>query len=98
MPEAKEPRKKNRTQELQDAKRKAVRRAICETFANSGKGVTIEQIADLVRKYGFGKTTAQKYLNEMIGTKDILENPGKPTIYILSESGHKTCNMILEEK
>lgn len=93
------PKKKSRAQEGQEAKRRAVKRTICEANANSNTGLTIEQIADIVRrKCGFGKPTAQKYLNEMVGNHDILEIPGKPTLYKLSESGKITCKALLEVK
>jgi ABC-type microcin C transport system permease subunit YejB len=92
-------RKKSRAQEGLEAKRRAVKTAICEAFADSVKGLTLEKIADVVRnKYGYGKPTAQKYLNEMVGNGDILEFPGKPTIYKLSDSGKNACQALLEVK
>jgi ABC-type microcin C transport system permease subunit YejB len=90
---------KNRAQEGLEAKRRAFKIAICEAFDKSTGGLTIEQIVDAARnKYGYGKPTAQKYLNEMVGNHDISEFPGKPTIYKLSDNGKNMCKRVLEEK
>lgn len=93
------PKKKNREQERVDATRKLVKKVICEVLSGATRGMTFPQIADAVlEKVGYGKPTARKYLNEMVGTEDILEISGKPTMYKLSEKGKNTRNALSEEK
>jgi hypothetical protein len=93
------PKKKNREQERVDATRKLVKKVICEILSGAISGMTFPQLADTVlEKVGYGKPTARKYLNEMVGTEDILEISGKPTMYKLSEKGKNACNALLEEK
>lgn len=93
------PKKKNREQERVDATRKLVKKVICEALSGAISGMTFPQLADTVlEKVGYGKPTARKYLNEMVGTEDILEISGKPTMYKLSEKGKNTRNALSEEK